>query len=85
MGRMDRIDVQYLDGCERGRGEREVEERGGEVYLKPRLYPNLQCCAVLRGVAKVSYNVPKFAKITYTWTYLLPPGTLMYANAGKLL
>ena len=58
---------------------REVEERGGrEVYLKPWVYLDLQCCVVLRGITKVSYNVPKFAKITYTysWTYLLLPGAL---------
>ena len=61
------MDVQYLEG-ERWKRERERgrRERGGEVYLKPWVYPNLQCCVVLRGVAKVSYNVPKFAKITYT-------------------
>ena len=40
------MDVQYLDGCEVE--EREVEERGGEVYLKPWVYPNLQCCVVLQ-------------------------------------
>ena len=61
------MDIQYLGECERG-----GRERGGEVYLKPWVYPDWQCCVVLRGVAKVSYNVPKFAEITYSWTYLLP-------------
>ena len=61
---------------------REVGERkrgGREVFLKPCVYLDLQCCVVLRGIAKVLRPI---------YIYYLPSTLIqlvLYANTGKLL